>query len=78
MSKRIAIIGGGNLGTAIADGLINSEFSRPVEITITRRNLASLSRYAERGCMVHSDNRRAVRESDVIILAVNLTIMKRS
>ena len=70
MAKKIAIIGGGNLGAAIADGLIMSEFSRPVELTITRRNLATLSRFAERGCMVHSDNKKAVRESEVIILAV--------
>ena len=70
MSKRIAIIGGGNLGASIADGLIQSEFSRPVELTITRRNLTSLSRFAERGCMVHNDNKKAVRESEVIILAV--------
>ncbi len=70
MSKKIAIIGGGNLGASIAEGLIMSEFSRPVEISITRRNIAALSRFAERGCMVHSDNKRAVRESEVIILAV--------
>ena len=70
MSRRIAIIGGGNLGASIADGLIQSEFSRPVELTITRRNLTSLSRFAERGCMVHNDNKKAVRESEVIILAV--------
>ncbi|HRG22751.1 MAG TPA: pyrroline-5-carboxylate reductase [Chitinophagaceae bacterium] len=70
MSKKIAIIGGGNLGAAIADGLIMSEFSRPVEISITRRNLAPLSRFAERGCMVHSDNKKAVREAEVVILAV--------
>jgi len=70
MSKKIAIIGGGNLGAAIADGLIMSEFSRPVEISITRRNLAPLSRFAERGCMVHSDNKKAVKEAEVVILAV--------
>ena len=70
MSKKIAIIGGGNLGTAIADGLIQSEFSRPVEISITRRNLAPLSRFAERGCMVHSDNKKAVKNAEIIILAV--------
>lgn len=70
MSKKIAIIGGGNLGASIAEGLLMSEFSRPVEITITRRNLSSLSRFAERGCMVHSDNKKAVRDSEVIILAV--------
>ena len=70
MSKKIAIIGGGNLGAAIADGLIQSEFSRPVEISITRRNLAPLSRFAERGCMVHSDNKKAVKNAEIIILAV--------
>lgn len=70
MAKKIAIIGGGNLGASIAEGLIQSEFSRPVELTVTRRNLAALSRFAERGCMVHSDNKKAVRESEVIILAV--------
>lgn len=70
MAKKIAIIGGGNLGSAIAEGLILSDFSRPVEITITRRNPASLSRFAERGCLVYSDNRKAVSTSEVIILAV--------
>jgi pyrroline-5-carboxylate reductase len=70
MSKKIAIIGGGNLGASIADGLIMSEFSRPVELSITRRHLSALSRFAERGCSVHSDNKKAVKESEVIILAV--------
>ncbi len=70
MSKKIAIIGGGNLGAAIADGLIMSEFSRPVEISINRRNLSPLSPFAERGCMVHSDNKKAVKDAEVIILAV--------
>lgn len=70
MAKRIAIIGGGNLGASIAEGLIQSEFSRPVEISITRRNPVHLASFGERGCMVHSDNKRAVRESEVIILAV--------
>ena len=70
MSKKIAIIGGGNLGASIADGLIMSEFSRPVELSITRRNLASLNRFAERGCMVHSNNKKAVKDSEIIILAV--------
>jgi pyrroline-5-carboxylate reductase len=70
MSKKIAIIGGGNLGASIAEGLIQSEFSRPVEISITRRNLTPLSRFAEQGCMAHSDNRKAVKTAEIIILAV--------
>lgn len=70
MGKKITIIGGGNLGAAMAEGLIESEFSRPVELTITRRNISMLSRFAEKGCMVHSDNKKAVRDSEIIILAV--------
>jgi pyrroline-5-carboxylate reductase len=70
MSKKIAIIGGGNLGASIAEGLIQSEFSRPVEISITRRNLSPLSRFAEQGSMVHSDNKKAVKTAEIIILAV--------
>ena len=32
MNKKIAIIGGGNLGTAIAEGLIQSGFVQPKHI----------------------------------------------
>jgi pyrroline-5-carboxylate reductase len=70
MAKKIAIIGGGNLGASIAEGLIQSEFSRPVELTITRRNLSSLNRFAEAGCTVISDNKKAVSNAEVIVLAV--------
>jgi pyrroline-5-carboxylate reductase len=70
MAKKIAIIGGGNLGASIADGLIQSEFSRPVELTITRRNLSSLNRFAEAGCTVTSDNKKSVNGAEVVILAV--------
>ena len=70
MSKKIAIIGGGNLGASIADGLIQSEFSRPVELTVTRRNISTLSRFAEAGCAVHSNNKKAVIDNEIIILAV--------
>ena len=69
-SKKIAIIGGGNLGTAIAQGLIKSRFCSPSNITITKRNLASLKEFEEKGCIIHSDNKRAVQENEVIILAV--------
>jgi pyrroline-5-carboxylate reductase len=37
MNKKIAIIGGGNLGTAIAEGLINSGFIHPDHILIRKR-----------------------------------------
>lgn len=70
MSNKIAIIGGGNLGSAIAEGLVNSGFCKPTEITITKRNTATLKALLDKGCNVHSDNKKALVESDVVILAV--------
>jgi len=69
-TKKIAVIGGGNLGTAIAEGLIKSRFSRPEDLIVTRRNTASLKNLSQKGVEVTSDNRAAVRSAEVIILAV--------
>ncbi len=70
MSKRIAIIGGGNLGTAIAEGLLKSKFSKASEIIVTKRNLSTLKTLKEKGINISDDNPDAVKKSDVIILAV--------
>lgn len=70
MNKKIAIIGGGNLGTAIAEGLLKSGFARPKDITITKRNTATLKSLKEKGVQVMSDNNLAVNNSELIILAV--------
>ena len=67
---KIAIIGGGNLGSAIAEGLIQSKFCQPEDITITKRQVQSLSKLSQMGCNVHSDNRKAVADSAFILLAV--------
>jgi len=68
--KRVAIIGGGNLGTAITDGLLASNFCSAAAITLTRRNTESLKRYAENGIIVSSDNVAAVHSSNIVIIAV--------
>ena len=70
MSKKIAIIGGGNLGTAIAEGLIKSKFCSPADITITKRNTSTLTELANIGVSITSDNIAAVSNSELIILAV--------
>jgi pyrroline-5-carboxylate reductase len=70
MSKRIAIIGGGNLGSAIAEGLLKSKFNKPSEIIVTKRHVNTLASLKEKGVTVTEDNNEAVRKSDVIILAV--------
>ena len=67
--KKIAIIGGGNLGAAIAEGLLKSKFSKASEITVTRRN-TSVNPLKPLGIDIISDNNAAVKRSDVVILAV--------
>ena len=70
MGKKLVIVGGGNLGTAIAEGLLKSKFSKASEIIVTKRNVATLNSLKERGIEVTDDNAAAVKKSEVIILAV--------
>ncbi len=68
--KKICIIGGGNLGLAIAEGLISSNFIGAEGIAITRRNIEPLTTLKTKGVQVLSDNIRAVQGAAWIILAV--------
>jgi len=67
---RIAIIGGGNLGGAIAEGLIKSKFTAADQITVTRRNLHAIEHLTELGIHTTSDNREAIQKSDVVVVAL--------
>ena len=69
-NERLAIIGGGNIGQAIAKGVVSSKLFNPEQVTLTRRHLDPLLPLKEQGFVVHSDNRLAVRESDTVIVAV--------
>ncbi|MFN8252744.1 MAG: pyrroline-5-carboxylate reductase [Ferruginibacter sp.] len=67
---KIAIIGGGNLGTAIAEGLLKSKFCKPADITITKRNIATLKPLADKGVNITANNNEAVKKSELVLLAV--------
>ncbi len=69
-NNKLTIIGGGNLGSAIAEGLVYSGFLKPEDIIITRRNKSALSSLASKGVIVTDDNSWAVSQSKWIILAV--------
>jgi len=70
MGNKIAIIGGGNLGTAIAEGLLKSKFCKAAELTVTKRNTATLNAFKQKGINITSDNLSAVKNNDIIILAI--------
>lgn len=74
--SRIAVIGGGNLGKSIAQGLLGKEDFDPSRLTVTRRKHHLLAPFAERGVQTHSSNRRAVSESDLILLGVQPSQMR--
>lgn len=69
-SKKIAILGSGNIGMSLAKGLVKSDYCHPGDITLTRRNVQHLSAQQQQGYKVSSDNFAAVTDSSVIILAV--------
>lgn len=70
MNSKIAIIGGGNLGTAIAEGLINSSFAKPRDIIVTKRNIKTLQSLQDKGVLVSENNNEAVKFAGLVILAV--------
>jgi pyrroline-5-carboxylate reductase len=70
MINKIGIIGGGNLGTAIAEGLIQSGFITPGHILITRRSVDQLNALERKGVMVSANNEDALNYAELIVLAV--------
>lgn len=68
--NNITIIGGGNLGTAIAEGLLAASFTLPQNITVTKRNTSTLNNLQEKGVIVSSNNIEAIKNARYIILAV--------
>lgn len=65
---KIAIIGAGNMGGAVAIGL--HRFAPDVLLTVTTAHSSSLEKYAALGLNTTLDNVSAVAEADVVILGV--------
>lgn len=68
--KKISIIGCGNIGSAIANGLVKSENYSPTDIIVTKRKEKALEEFKERGFLATTDNNWAVDQSEIVILAV--------
>jgi len=66
---KTAIIGTGNLGLAIAKGLITN--NSVTSLYLTKRDISSLEKWNEyQEVVVTNDNREAVQHSDILIFAV--------
>ncbi|MBN2165571.1 MAG: pyrroline-5-carboxylate reductase [Marinilabiliaceae bacterium] len=67
---KITIIGGGNLGSAISRGLVNSKAIDPSQLTVSDNQLKQLEALKLLGVNVTNDNKSAVVNADIVMLAV--------
>lgn len=68
--RNIAILGAGNLGLAMAHGLQNAGFLTDRELYLTRRHTNVIKGFDEKNITITSDNLKAVREAEILILSV--------
>ena len=66
----LVILGGGNLGQALARGLVRSGTLPPDQIHVTSLHLPGLEGLAAEGFPVGSDNLAAIRAADTLLIAV--------
>ncbi|TMQ66319.1 MAG: pyrroline-5-carboxylate reductase [Candidatus Eisenbacteria bacterium] len=69
-TTRLAILGAGNIGAAIAEGLVQAGGRSPADITVTRRKTELLESFRGRGFTVSGNNREAVRGAVMVLVAV--------
>jgi pyrroline-5-carboxylate reductase len=70
MESKVSIIGCGNIGISLLQGLLKQPTIPAKNITATRRNIEELDYLKDYGIRLMSDNREAIKESDMIIIAV--------
>ena len=70
INKNIAIIGAGNLGLAITNGLLSSGILEKNHLTITRRKLTGLEEFYSKGITITSDNKEAISKADIVLFSV--------
>lgn len=70
INQKITIIGGGNIGGAIATGLIKSKQIAPSSLTVADRMTGILDKFRLQGVQTSSDNKEACQSANIIILAI--------
>ena len=69
-NNTVAVIGGGNIGLSIANGLLKSKYVTKETLIITKRKPETLESYKKMGIPVIKDNAEASSKAGVIIIAV--------
>ncbi|WP_162054866.1 pyrroline-5-carboxylate reductase [Pontibacter pamirensis] len=69
-NSNVAILGAGNLGVAIAEGLVSNGQFKPENVFVTRRNTKSIQFLKDKGLQVTNSNSEAVKQCRWIMLCV--------
>ena len=67
---KIAVIGAGNMGGAVARGLVKAQTVRAADITVSDISETVLHHFSELGCHTTPDSKAAVKGADVVFLVV--------
>lgn len=70
LKQKITIIGCGNIGRSIAEGLLQSGSIKNSQLTVTRRKLADSGDLSDLNIRVSNNNLAAIRSADIVIIAV--------
>ena len=77
-NRRLTIVGAGNMGEALLRGLLRSGAITPDRVAVTVRRQERLTHLQSTyGVTVGTDNVAAVRDADVVVLAVKPQILDR-
>ena len=75
-NHKIAIIGGGNIGSAITNGFVNSKWISALSITVSDPQYKQLTALNQLGIKLTDNNLEAVKDATIVILAVKPWLME--
>ena len=67
---KISVIGAGAMGGAIVEGLLKGNTIRQEDICVSDASTSALSRFADSGAAVTTDNCQAARQGDLVFVVV--------
>lgn len=70
MNRGIAIIGCGNLGLSMLNGILKAPGFSPSDIAVSKRNPERIQHFSEKGVFVSTDNCAIISKKRIIVLAV--------
>jgi pyrroline-5-carboxylate reductase len=69
-NKTISVLGCGNIGTAIVNGLVKSGICKAEQTYITKKSQEKLAQFTAKGFQATTINKDAVKNTDILIVGV--------